>query len=292
MKTTFTFKPMPHEEAAGYIEQKDPVGRKLFDALRPELKARAFVVTGVEDLNVVREIRDAIAGIPRGGDWEEAKKTVEEKLGAYYGEEQSTIRATILLRYHVFQAYGAAHYRQMKADGDVYTHWQYRATGDGKVRESHAALDGLVLPQDHAFWQDHFPPWEYNCRCQVVPLLPEEVEDIRAEDEGRDPAKRLVLEGAPLEQLETQGRLDRGANELFDVRSARAKATGPEAEAKAFRNDPGDLTVPLAALEERADPEDWQMFRTRAEATEVEAGLSLWGWLLRGEARRKAKRKS
>lgn len=286
MKASFAFEPMPHEEAAGYIQDRSPMKREHFDRLRPELKARAFVVTGIEDLNVVRAIRDAIAEVPRGGDWEEAKAKVEAELAPWIHEDQVETRAKILLRYHVFQAYGAAHHQDMMADADVYTHWQYRATGDDKTRSSHLALDGLVLPAGHDFWKDHYPPWEYNCRCQVMPLMPEEVDEIREEDAKRDPAKRLVIEGAPLQQLEEQGRLDRGPNEIYDVRSARAKAASPDAVDKAFRNDPGDFSIPLDAVRQKTAPEDWWFFRDWAKEQELSKGYSVWDWLLVGEEKR------
>ena len=144
-----------------------------------------------------------VRGISRVKTWEEAKRAVEEQLAPYFSEQQSEIRATILLRYHTFQAYGAAQYRALQEEKDIFPFWQYRSTGDGKVRDSHAALDGLVLPADDPFWEDHFPPWQYNCRCQVVGLMQEEVDAIREEDANRDPAKRLVLEGPQLEKLRT-----------------------------------------------------------------------------------------
>lgn len=286
----FRFEPMSNEEAAALIAERTPMRREAYDALLPELKARAFVVTGLEDLRVVGKIRDAIAEIPRGGDWETAKAAVEEQLAPWFTEEQAQIRADILLRYHTFQAYGAAQYRALKEEADIFTHWQYRSTGDGAVRDSHQALDGLVLPADHAFWQDHFPPWEYNCRCQVVGLMQEEVDAIREEDAGRDPAQRLVLEGPQLQKLEEQGTLDRGPNLQVDVRSAYDRAEGA-AKDQAFRNRPGDFTIPLEALERDTDPEDWRAFQERAVATVVDKGLTLWDWLLRGEKLRKKTRK-
>ncbi len=284
----FDFRPLSNKEAAAIIADRTPMKRAAYDALLPELKARAITVSGLEDLRAVGAIRDAIAKVPQGGDWDEAKKAVEEQLAPYFSEKQSEIRATILLRYHTFQAYGAVQYRALQEEKDIFPFWQYRSTGDGKVRDSHAALDGLVLPADHPFWEDHFPPWQYNCRCQVVGLMQEEVDAIREEDANRDPAKRLVLEGPALEKLTTQGVLDRGPNEQIDVRSAYARAEG-KAKDQAFRNRPGDFTLPLDAIRGKATEEDWAAFQATAAATEVTPGLSLWQWLLDGEKKRRKK---
>ena len=62
--------PVPYEEAARIVAEKQIMSKEAFDALCDELKVRAFVVTGLEDLRAVQEIRDAIAELPRGAAWE------------------------------------------------------------------------------------------------------------------------------------------------------------------------------------------------------------------------------
>lgn len=51
--------------------------------------------------------------------------------------------------------------------------YKYVTAGDDRVRESHAAWDGVTLPKDHEFWQTHWPPNGWNCRCQVIPVFDE-----------------------------------------------------------------------------------------------------------------------
>ncbi|RWX00928.1 phage head morphogenesis protein [Flavobacterium cerinum] len=45
---------------------------------------------------------------------------------------------------------------------------QYRTAGDDRVRESHAALDGITLPADDAFWLSYYPPNGWRCRCNSI----------------------------------------------------------------------------------------------------------------------------
>ena len=40
--------------------------------------------------------------------------------------------------------------------------------GDDRVRQEHAALERTILPVDHPFWDKHYPPNGWNCRCNVV----------------------------------------------------------------------------------------------------------------------------
>ena len=48
---------------------------------------------------------------------------------------------------------------------------QYRTAHDERVRASHRVLDGITLPKSHPFWQTHYPPNGWGCRCHVVQVL-------------------------------------------------------------------------------------------------------------------------
>ena len=59
----FLFTPTPNEPAQRFLQGKPAVSRAVFDGLLPELRARAFVITGVENANVVQKIRNQIAQV-------------------------------------------------------------------------------------------------------------------------------------------------------------------------------------------------------------------------------------
>lgn len=45
---------------------------------------------------------------------------------------------------------------------------KYVTAHDERVRDSHRILDGIILPVDHPFWNTHYPPLGWGCRCDVV----------------------------------------------------------------------------------------------------------------------------
>lgn len=46
---------------------------------------------------------------------------------------------------------------------------EYRTVGDDRVRDTHKALDKLVLKTSDSLWGTIYPPNGWNCRCTVVP---------------------------------------------------------------------------------------------------------------------------
>ena len=67
-------------------------------------------------------------------------------------------------------SYAVGQRQAMEDVADLLPIWRYSAVGDDRTRPSHMALDGLEYPANHPFWQLHYPPWEFNCRCDVIPL--------------------------------------------------------------------------------------------------------------------------
>ncbi|MCI6642923.1 MAG: hypothetical protein MSH18_01795 [Bacteroidales bacterium] len=65
------------------------------------------------------------------------------------------------------EAYLSFLYRSYEKDGDRYL-LQYRTVGDERVRQEHASLNRVTLPLSSSFWDEHFPPNGWNCRCSVV----------------------------------------------------------------------------------------------------------------------------
>lgn len=246
---SFLFTPAPNKDAVRFLKDKAPVSREVFDGLLPELRGLAFTITGVESAAILKKAKERLAALPAGGDWEDIKQGLAADLVPYLGEDGGVKRAELLLRVHGFSAYSAAQYQVMDRQRDVFPYWQYQAAGDEKMRDSHAALDGLVFPASSDFWKTHFPPWEFGCRCQVVPLSEDDVADLRAEDAKKVPQARRVMEGERLALAEKQGTLVTtrggagGVPAQVDVRSPREKSGG-----SGFYHNPGDLSVDLDQL--------------------------------------------
>lgn len=269
------FAPRPHKEAEGLIAGKKVVAREVFYKLLPELRARAFTISGVECANVMQRVRDSIAALPRGGEegtWDKVKEKVVAELDPWLGDGAER-RATLLLRAHGFQAFQASNWRVAQEDEDT-THLQYLATEDDRVRESHLALNGVTLPKGDPFWDKHYPPWDWGCRCRVRPMNPDLVDMEREEDLQRAPEERNVIEGPALEQLRNGTLMREGRR--FDVTAPAEKGFGKE---NTWQWHPDDLRLTAEELKGRYEPEVWNGFEEWAKQAKVSPRVTVWKWI-------------
>ncbi|MES2467621.1 MAG: phage minor head protein [Verrucomicrobiota bacterium] len=280
----FLTTPVPHKEAAAAITDKTNITRRVFDRLLPELQEAAFTVSGVECFDSLQRIKEAIASVPQGGDWDSAKQQIEDELEPWLDNEAARQRrAELLLRLHGFRAYAATNFKLMEAHRGTFPYRQYIATNDTRVRDTHAALHGKVFPADSKFWENHTGPWEWGCRCEAVPLLPEEAAEMLAEDKIKrlPPEAWRVVPEAILDRVEQTGFIDVGPHEqggikkkqgVFDIRTPREK-TG---DAHAFEWRPGDIGLPISKIKQRYDAGTFKTWEKWAKRTYLPDGRNLW----------------
>lgn len=172
MTTQLKIETFPNEAAVAYIKGKAVADPKNFGNLPNQLKQRAFAVAGIEQLDAVRRIKDAVAKLPQGASWDEAKKEIAAEISPYVGGDMKAARARAehTLRIQGFQAYAVARHQEQMATVDILPYWKYVTVGDTRVRAAHAKLDGKVLRADDDWWKTHYPPWDWGCRCIVESL--------------------------------------------------------------------------------------------------------------------------
>lgn len=274
--------PIPHTAGRDLIRGKLPVQRAIFDRLLPELRARAFMVTGVESVNVLQRVRDLTAELPVGGDFKELKERILAEISPWLvtdmDEEEAakqfreaTRRAEMLLRMHGWQAYAQTQFEEMEEMKDVFPFRQYLSSEDGRVRQTHAALNRKVLPADHEFWQNHTPPWEFGCRCDVVALMGEEVDELRAGEAGKAIEEREVLEGAMLDEIERGRLVMPGGTGTLDIRTPREKKG-----AEGYEWRPGDRGLDMSAILSRYPADVRGEFENWAKVAKMDDGRTAW----------------
>ena len=170
-----------NEAAAAFVRDKARTNVRIFGEMLPETRAHAFAVAGIEEMRRLRQVQEAIARVPEGGDWKEAREEIAAALG---DPEKNAARAETVLRTNCFQAYAAARHRSQMEDKEVFPYLKYVTVGDSRVRDSHAQLNGTILRKDDPFWETHYPPWDWGCRCVAVELTEEMAREEQADGTG------------------------------------------------------------------------------------------------------------
>lgn len=91
----------------------------------------------------------------------------------------------------------AANYTRLMGNIDIFPYWKYSTIGDGRVRDSHLALEGVTLRADDPLWQKLFPPNGWNCRCSVFPRMESQIDKSKL---TADQAKAKAYIDSPVGQ--------------------------------------------------------------------------------------------
>jgi SPP1 gp7 family putative phage head morphogenesis protein len=195
---------MPFEEAVKYFSRKVPMPIDEFLDLAAQARVRAFSVSGIAGIDALDQIKESVTrAIEEGlsfGEWRKLADPVLSQWGL------GGFRAETIFRSNIQTAYQVGHYQQMH-DPDVLRdrpYWRYVAVMDERTRPEHAAWHDTVLPADDPWWDTHYPPNGYNCRCTVVSLSPGEVE-------------REGLEVMPSPKIDTYEWVDKRTGEVHEV---------------------------------------------------------------------------
>lgn len=157
-------------QAIEYFRRKRVLTRQRFNRLTDEARTGAFTVAGVYRDDVLTAFKDEIeAALRDGTPQSEVIARFREILRGAGHRDLGASHLETVFRTNMQVAYGVGRRRALAEVVDDFPYWRYRAVLDDRTRPTHRALDGLILPADHPFWQDHFPPWEWNCRCTITP---------------------------------------------------------------------------------------------------------------------------
>jgi len=65
----------------------------------------------------------------------------------------------------ISQAMAGRQWFEVTGQKDIFPLLKYETVGDERVRNSHKELDGVVFEVGDDFWNNYFPPNDWNCRC-------------------------------------------------------------------------------------------------------------------------------
>lgn len=187
---------MPPEDAMEYWRNR---GRLLPSFDYAEVwqaeHARAFTMAKVMRQDVLKIIYDAIGDAQaRGLTLKQFRDELRPQLEAkgFWGKQSVTNPSTgeiakvnvpqrLALVYdaNLRTAYSAGRWARIQRNKDVLPYLVYRTMGDARVRPLHASWEGMALPAEHTWWDEHYPPNGYRCRCRAYGIDADGLAELR-----------------------------------------------------------------------------------------------------------------
>ncbi len=169
---------LPFQEQIDFFRAKLNLPTERWDDIWKEAHDRAFVVAGAMKADLLDDLRKAVDPLQRTT-LEVFRKdfsAIVAKRGwtGWTGEGSKAgeaWRTKVIFETNVRSSHAAGRYKQL-TDPDTLAampYWRY-VHNDSVMhpREEHKAWHGLTLPATHEFWQTHFAPNGWGCRCKIV----------------------------------------------------------------------------------------------------------------------------
>lgn len=201
------------ERAIAVLRAKVALPTAAWTDLWEGMHAAAFVVAGATKQTLVEDFHGAVTrAIDEGRTLEEFRadfdRIVEEHGWSYRGSRGW--RSRVIYQTNMRTAHAAGEWAGIQNTKRLLPYLRYVTMDDDRVRHQHAAWHNVVLPVDHPWWETHYPPNGWGCRCRVEALsermlkrlnltvtdpAPEVQLVPRVIGEGADAAEVMVPEG-------------------------------------------------------------------------------------------------
>lgn len=153
-----------------------------------EENVRAFTVAKAMSRDLLEDIRGAVdTALAEGQTLQQFSKDLAPRLFArgwwgkklmtdpQTGEEKvvqlgSPARLRTIYETNLRTSYMAGRWQRIERAKAVMPFIRYVSVMDGREREQHGAWHGTILPVDHPWWDTHFPPCGWGCRCDGQPV--------------------------------------------------------------------------------------------------------------------------
>ncbi len=166
---------LPFEEAINFFRQKLGMQSATWSEIYASEHDHAFTVAGVMRDDMLSDFRLAIdTAIAEGTTYQTFLGEFDTIVGKYGWSYNGTRgwRSRVIYDTNIRTSYQAGRYAQM-TDPDVLKYrpnWMYQHGDSVHPRPMHLSWHGTVLPADDPWWESHYTPNGWGCKCRVTAL--------------------------------------------------------------------------------------------------------------------------
>lgn len=189
---------MPPQQALDFFRAKGLRPTFNWQDMVGDEHARAFTVAKMMDTDLLATVQesleDALAnGVPFQKWMDDLVPTLQAK--GWWGKQLvdtpsgrtitaqlgSPARLQTIYRTNMQSAYASGQWDDIQDQAELAPFLMYDAVDDLRTRPEHRSWDGVVLPISDPWWKSHYPPNGWNCRCSVVQLSQDDLDDMGLE---------------------------------------------------------------------------------------------------------------
>lgn len=161
------------EEAIAHLREKLRIPTERWDDMLGDTHAKGFTVAGATKADLLKDFHKSILRMQDEGlTIEDFRKDFDEivtRHGWSYKGKRGW-RTRVIYQTNMSASAMAGKWAKIEAAKWAFPYLMYDAIEDKFTRDQHLSWNNLVLPVDHAFWNTHYPPNGYGCRCNARQL--------------------------------------------------------------------------------------------------------------------------
>ncbi len=160
-------------EAIAAFQAKVNLTSKRWDEFMGPIHARAFTIAGATKADLVGDMHSAISDALKTGktitNFRKEFDAIVQKHGWSYKGSRGW-RTQMIYNTNMRTARMAGRWQQIERSRNRRPYIQYVVVDDTRLRPAHRAWKAVILPVDDKFWDTHYPPNGWGCRCTVKTL--------------------------------------------------------------------------------------------------------------------------
>jgi len=123
------------------------------------------LMRAVQDGISLQEFSDNLEPQLQAAGWWGTVDQVDPSTGETVSTTFDASRLKLIYDVNLSQSYAAGLWNRVERNKTTLPFIYYRTMRDERVRASHRVWDGVALPVDDPFWDTHYPPNGWRCRC-------------------------------------------------------------------------------------------------------------------------------
>jgi hypothetical protein len=209
--------PFIPKEALAYIKNKKLHPAFSYKDVWNEEHATMFTVAKALQLDVLSDLKGAVEqALENGETLEQFKKNLTPTLQAkgWWGKKNmvdpltgrtvnaqlgSDRRLKTIYDTNLRSAYQEGRWEQSQASTS-HPYLMYRVGNSRHHRQDHVSWDGLILPKDDPWWNSHYPPNGWGCKCWTMAVTEERKQQMEKSGVTIPPA----IDGTPGDTVPVQ----------------------------------------------------------------------------------------